>query len=71
MASVRLNVSGMTCNHCKAKVEEALRGLPGVYGVFVDLEDGSAEVDFDDKRVDADALITTVKGSGYAAQVAG
>lgn len=68
MASVRLSVSGMTCNHCKAKVEKALRGLSGVYGVSVDIADGSAEIDFDDRRVDIEDLITAVRSSGYEAQ---
>ena len=68
MASVRLSVSGMTCDHCKAKVEKVLRGLSGVYGVSVDIADGSAEIDFDDKRVDIEDLITAVRSSGYEAQ---
>ncbi len=70
MASVRLNVSGMTCDHCKGKVEQALNGVSGVYGVFVDLADGSAEVDFDDGKVTSEALVETVKGAGYEAQLA-
>ncbi|UCG85996.1 MAG: heavy-metal-associated domain-containing protein [Gemmatimonadota bacterium] len=69
MASVRMSVLGMTCSHCKAKVEEALRGLSGVYGVFVDLDGGSAEVDFDGERIDTEALVAAVKASGYEAQV--
>ena len=68
MASVRLNVSGMTCNHCKVKVEQALSGTFGVYGVFVDLPDGAAEVDYDDGKVTSDALVKAVKGAGYEAQ---
>ncbi len=70
MASVRLNVSGMTCDHCKGKVEQALNGVSGVYGVFVDLADGSAEVDFDDGKVTSAALVEAVKGAGYEAQLA-
>ncbi len=69
MASLQLSVSGMTCNHCKAKVEQALNGVPGVYGVFVDLDGGSAEIDFDDKAVTANTLIEAVKVAGYQAQV--
>ncbi len=70
MASVRLNVSGMTCDHCKGKVEQALNGVSGVYGVFVDLADGSVEVDFDDGKVTSEALVEAVKGARYEAQLA-
>jgi copper chaperone len=60
----------MTCNHCKGKVEQALTSIPGVYGVFVDLEGGVAEVDFDDKSVTVEALVEAVAASGYEARVA-
>jgi len=69
VASLQLSVSGMTCNHCRAKVEQALNGVPGVYGVFVDLDGGSAEVDFDDKAVTAETLIEAIRAAGYQAQV--
>jgi copper ion binding protein len=69
MASVRLAVTGMTCDHCVAKVEQALKGVAGVWGAFVDLARGSAEVDFDDARVQTAALVEAVKAAGYDAQV--
>lgn len=59
----------MTCDHCKGKVEQALNGLPGVYGVFVDLASGSAEVDYDDGKVKSEALVEAVTRSGYEAQL--
>ncbi|UCD25582.1 MAG: heavy-metal-associated domain-containing protein [Gemmatimonadota bacterium] len=70
MASVRLNVSGMTCNHCKGKVEQALNGISGVYGVFVELSDGTAEVDYDDSKVTTESLAMAVTEAGYEARVA-
>ncbi len=39
------NIEGMTCPHCKATVEKALRGLDGVESVDVDLAKGTATVD--------------------------
>jgi copper chaperone CopZ len=30
----------MACNHCKASVEKALQGVPGVESVVVDLASG-------------------------------
>ena len=67
MARVRLTVSGMTCGHCRQKVGDALNGVDGVFGVFVDLEGGEAEVDFDDARTGAEALVKAVEASGYGA----
>ncbi len=59
----------MTCEHCVAKVEQALKGVSGVWGAFVDLAEGVAEVDFDDARVQPAALVEAVKAAGYDAQV--
>lgn len=70
MASMTLTVTGMTCGHCRAKVEQALQGVNGVYAATVDLPGGSAEVDFDEKSVNADALIAAVTRAGYRAAVA-
>ena len=71
MANAKLNVTGMTCGHCQAKVEKALKGVSGVYTAIVDLEDGEAEVDFNDDAVTAADLITAVKRAGYEAKLAG
>jgi len=51
MANIKLRVTGMTCGHCQAKVEKALKGVSGVYSAIIDLPDGEAEVDFDDDSV--------------------
>jgi len=71
MANAKLNVTGMTCGHCQAKVEKALKGVSGVYTAIVDLEDGEAEVDFNDDALTAADLITAVAKAGYTAKLAG
>tara|TARA_Y100001935_G_scaffold224416_1_gene200807 strand:+ start:222459 stop:224951 length:2493 start_codon:yes stop_codon:yes gene_type:complete len=40
-------VKGMMCNGCRSHVEEALNQVNGVNSAKVDLESGSAEIDFD------------------------
>jgi copper chaperone len=70
VASLRLSVTGMTCDHCKGRVENALKEVSGVYAAFVDLAEGAAEVDFDDQKVVAEALLDAVTAAGYEARVA-
>ena len=70
MASLSLKIAGMHCGHCVATVEQALQKVTGVYGASVDLEHGSAEVDYDDKRAQPDALVSAVTDAGYGAEVA-
>ncbi len=71
MANVKLLVTGMTCGHCQAKVEQALKGVSGVYTAVVDLQDGEAEVDFDDDTITTAQLIGAVQHAGYGAKLAG
>jgi len=70
MAAAQLSVTGMTCGHCQKKVESALNGVEGVFGVFVDLAAGSAEVEFDEFRTDVTALVAAVEAVGYGASAA-
>ena len=71
MATAKLRITGMTCGHCQAKVEKALKGVAGVYSAVVDLPDGEAEVDFDDDAVTTDTLVSAVSRAGYGAKLAG
>jgi len=68
MAAISLKISGMHCSHCRVKVEQALQKVAGVYGVAVDLDGGTAEVDFDGKTA-PEALVAAVKAAGYDAKV--
>lgn len=71
VANVKLRVTGMTCGHCQAKVEQALKGVNGVYSAVVDLQDGEAEVDFNDDAVTTTQLVAAVERAGYSARLGG
>jgi copper chaperone len=71
MANVKLRVVGMTCGHCQAKVEKALKGVTGVYSAVIDLPNGEAEVDFEDDSVTTSELVAAINRAGYSAKVAG
>lgn len=59
-----ISIEGMTCGHCVAHVEKALKSLPGAEGVKVDLKKNQAEV----KAISADdeAIKAAVADAGYA-----
>ncbi len=65
---IELNVSGMTCGHCKAAVESALKAVAGVSAVAVDLAGGKATVD--GEGVQLEALVAAVAEEGYSASAA-
>ena len=59
-----LKVEGMTCGHCKAAVEKALKAVDGVEDAVVDLEEKTAEVTLN-KEVPDDVLAKAVTDAGY------
>ena len=69
MANVKLRITGMTCGHCQAKVEKALKSVSGVYTAVIDLPDGEAEVDFNDDSVTIEQLVAAVTKAGYGAKL--
>jgi copper chaperone CopZ len=48
-------VSGMTCQHCKASVEDSIKKLENVKSVSVDLEAKEAQIDME-KHIDVETL---------------
>ena len=57
----------MTCNGCVKHVDAALREVPGVTAVEVDLANGRAKVVHDPAKSPAPTLIAAVDAAGYAA----
>ncbi len=61
-----INVNGMSCGHCKARVEKVLGELDGVAAAEVNLDKKIAVVTLN-KDVADDILINTVNDAGYEA----
>ncbi|MCW2839221.1 MAG: copper/silver-translocating P-type ATPase [Aeromicrobium sp.] len=66
-ASVRLNIAGMTCTSCAARVEKKLNRLDGVTA-SVNYATERATVDVED-GIEVQTLIDTVARTGYSASV--
>ena len=63
---VRLEIAGMTCASCAARVERKLNKLDGVEAT-VNYATEEAAISFDATRVDLRALIGAVEATGYSA----
>lgn len=64
MKNIELKVEGMSCGHCKASVEKALKGVSGVEKVEVYLQEGKALVE---GSAPVDKLIEAIQEEGYSA----
>lgn len=60
--SLRLDVEGMSCQHCVASITKAVEPLPGVTGVEVDLQAGAVTVSGDP---DETAVVDAIEDCGY------
>jgi len=67
MSTTTLSISGMTCGHCVASVQEEIGALPGVTGVTVDLVNGgiSTAVVTAEREVSVPELSEAVAEAGY------
>ena len=70
MNEVILNIRGMHCAGCVARVEGALKNVAGVAGASVDLATEQGNVEFDPAQTDVPQLLAAVKLAGYEAEVA-
>lgn len=64
-----LEVSGMSCDSCAARVVAALQGVEGVQSASVDLESGRASIVGD--SIDTNQLVEAVTRAGYGVRPGG
>ncbi|MFT6090087.1 MAG: Cu+-exporting ATPase [Sulfitobacter sp.] len=65
-----LSVNGMTCGGCAARVDKALRAVPGVTEVSVNLADDTATVTHQQGAVTTETLTKASGDAGYPATAA-
>ena len=61
-----LDVGGMTCSSCAARIERKLNKLDGVTAT-VNFATETASVEFDDAKVTPEQVIATIEATGYTA----
>lgn len=66
MKKSTLTISGMGCSGCAASVKEALVVLYGVKSAEVKLDEGTAEVSFDEAQIKVNAFEKAIELAGYA-----
>jgi len=59
-----LNIEGMMCPHCEARVRDTLLAIDGVMSAEVSHEKGTAVVTLS-KDIAVDVLVSAVEAQGY------
>jgi copper chaperone CopZ len=65
MKELFIKIGGMSCPHCSKAVETALRQLPGVKSVWIDLAKQRATVIADENKFDLKAAEQAIISQGY------
>ncbi|MDR1075481.1 MAG: cation transporter [Xanthomonadaceae bacterium] len=65
MQHVELNVEGMTCNGCVARLKKALDAADGVRDAQVGLEGPQVRLDYDPAVIDLAAIKETIEDTGF------
>jgi Cu+-exporting ATPase len=66
--TLTIGVGGMTCASCVARVERALKKVPGVEAANVNLATEKATVSYDTTAAEVGALMTAIENAGYEPQ---
>jgi copper chaperone len=65
MANIQLNVEGITCGGCEKSIRNALLEKDGVSEVAANHETGIVAIDFDDNKIQQDALKQAIEEAGF------
>ncbi len=68
VAEMEAMVEGMSCASCVARIERALKALPGVLEAHVNLATERARVRYLAPGVGADEVLRAIRGAGYEAR---
>jgi Cu+-exporting ATPase len=70
LETIDLDITGMTCGSCAARVQRALSRQPGVTEALVNYATGRASVELQPASLDMQALVSAVEQAGYGASPA-
>ncbi len=65
MATVVLHVPDISCDHCGQVNTKALRALPGVQGVSVDVPGKRVRVTYDERHLDVERMKRALEDEEY------
>lgn len=60
-----LTVNGMSCEHCKTAVKNALNALSGISNVIVNLDEKTVDLSYDESEVTVDEIKEAIEAQGY------
>ncbi len=69
MKKVELKISGMKCSKCSARLEKVIKNLDGVKDASVNLENATADVEYDETICNTNVLAEAVADAGFECKI--
>lgn len=66
----KINISGMSCAACSARIEKKLSKVDGINSVAVNLATNKATVAYDSSKIKLSEILKAIEGIGYGAKSA-
>ena len=63
MAETKMEIEGMSCQHCVMAVKKALGGVPGI--LESNIQVGSAAVKYDESKIKKEDIEAKIEEAGY------
>ena len=63
--TITIDILGMSCAACSARVEKALNKKDGVLNATVNLLQQKATIEYDEQKVDISDIVDTIEKVGY------
>jgi copper chaperone len=63
MAETKMEIEGMSCQHCVMAVKKALGGVPGI--LESNIQVGSAAVKYDESKIKKEDIEAEIEEAGY------
>lgn len=60
-----LQIDGMTCMGCVNSIKKAVAAMQDVHNLTVDLQKGTATVDFDDHKISLENIKQAIDDAGF------
>ena len=65
MKKIELPITGMTCAHCAARIENGLSKLPGVESANVNFATERATINYDSEVASENDFLSLIRNFGY------
>ncbi len=69
MKKALFKISGMHCTSCAMLIDGDVEDIQGVKAASTNFAKEETEVEFDEAKVSPDTIISTIKETGYRAQL--